>query len=169
MKVTDYMPRPGLLEVYLTGRDLVGAEIGVDVGAHAESLLTNCDVQKLYLVDQWDRDYNYGYCVGRLESKGFKHRIEFLKGTSTTRQVLVEDDSLDFIYFDAAHDYETVKQDLELWFPKLRKQESIIGVRGISFEGVKRVVDELLEMARYKCQISEYHNEIIIWIDQKRR
>lgn len=163
-KLTDYMPRPGLLEAHLIGRNLIGAEIGVDVGAHAESLLTNCDVQKLYLIDQWDRDYNYGYCCGRLETKGFKHKVEFIKGSSTKADVYVENSSLDFIYFDAAHDYETVKEDLRIWAPKINIA-GIIAVRGISFQGVSKAVTEFLRATNYRSEISEYHNEVIIWVN----
>ena len=33
-----------------------------------------------------------------------------------------EDNSIDFIYIDADHTYESVKQDLELYLPKLKKR-----------------------------------------------
>ena len=34
---------------------------------------------------------------------------------------LFQNESLDFIYIDARHDYKAVWDDLEAWFPKLRK------------------------------------------------
>ena len=32
----------------------------------------------------------------------------------------VADESLDFVYVDAAHDYGAMKEDLQLWWPKIR-------------------------------------------------
>ena len=33
---------------------------------------------------------------------------------------LIENDSVDFVYIDAEHDYHSVKQDLSVWFPKVK-------------------------------------------------
>ena len=34
---------------------------------------------------------------------------------------LFQDNSLDFVYIDSAHDYEHTKEDLETWYPKVKK------------------------------------------------
>lgn len=158
------MSRPGLLDIYLTNKNLVGVEIGVDAGAHAESLLLNCDIDKLHLVDSWDRDFMYGFCVGRLSTREFRNKVNFIKKDSIKASLDIKDKSLDFIYFDAEHDYELVKKDFEHWICKL-KDVSIISVRGYSmFEGVRRATDEFLEGKGLCTEVSEYHNEIIIWL-----
>lgn len=58
------------------------------------------------------------------------------------------DASLDFVYIDAQHHYEAVREDLALWYPKLRVGGLFAGhdyldgeVDGDRF-GVKRAVDE---------------------------
>jgi len=38
-----------------------------------------------------------------------------------------EDESLDFVYIDAAHDYENVKKDITAWLPKVKKGGIIAG------------------------------------------
>ena len=50
----------------------------------------------------------------------------------------VSDRSLDFVYLDAGHDYASVRQDLELWFGKVRPGGIVAGsnfVDGDLFEG----------------------------------
>ena len=45
---------------------------------------------------------------------------EFMRMYTTEAAKLVPDDSLDFIYVDARHDYCGVREDLREWWPKLR-------------------------------------------------
>jgi hypothetical protein len=45
---------------------------------------------------------------------------EFMRMYTTEAAKLVPDDSLDFIYIDARHDYCGVREDLREWWPKLR-------------------------------------------------
>jgi len=52
-----------------------------------------------------------------------------------------EDDSVDFVFIDAAHDYESVKADISAWIPKV-KSKGIIAGHDYLYEGVKKAVDE---------------------------
>lgn len=52
-----------------------------------------------------------------------------------------EDKTIDFVYIDASHDYESVKQDLNLWHPKI-KTGGTIGGHDYGWESVKQAVDE---------------------------
>jgi predicted O-methyltransferase YrrM len=54
-----------------------------------------------------------------------------------------EDESLDFVYIDAAHDYDNVKADILAWKPKVKKGGILAG-HDYVHPPVKRAVDELL-------------------------
>jgi len=53
-----------------------------------------------------------------------------------------EDNFFDFIFIDAAHDYESVKQDLLAWYPKLKKGGIFAGHDYDPFWGVYNAVNE---------------------------
>lgn len=179
MKQTDFIPRGTMLEVYLHGKDLVGAEIGVDAGAHAEALLLNCDIKMLYLIDVWINPEMYGYCRGRLETKGWKHKFQMIRKSSIDAigDVLKHSappsqghmhytglEILDFLYFDQLHDYESVRKDMEEWWTLL-KPGGILVHRGyaLSNTGIKKALDEFIAKHNLKAEWDNYHNEMIIW------
>ena len=59
---------------------------------------------------------------------------------------IVPDKSLDFVFIDAAHDYESVLTDLELWFPKIRDGGIIAGHDYCEhYNGVIKAVNEFFE------------------------
>jgi hypothetical protein len=56
---------------------------------------------------------------------------------------LYADNSLDFVFIDAAHDYENVTKDVEAWFPKVITNKGIIAGHDYSWgPEVKRAVDD---------------------------
>lgn len=68
----------------------------------------------------------------------------FLFKTTTEKAAKMFDKEIDFLYIDAAHDYESVKQDIKDWLPKV-KSGCAIGFDDYHNEyfEVKKAVDEL--------------------------
>ena len=64
--------------------------------------------------------------------------------TSVEAAKKIPDESLDFVYIDACHTYESVKQDIAIWRPKI-KPEGFIGGHDYhpGWKGVKRAVEEV--------------------------
>lgn len=149
MKITDYCPRAAPFDTYLRGENLVGAEIGVDVGAHAEALLRYCPVGKLYLVDPWPKDYQFGFCQGRLSR--WRHRFEMVQAGSLAAapRYLA---GLDFVYIDQIHEPDSVAADLLAWWPTV-KPGGVLGYRNYVGRGtpLDGAVDAFI--ARHKAQI----------------
>lgn len=110
----------------------VGAEIGVWMGHHAKEILDHWD-GSLFLVDVYahhpdylrpsvttDEAYEAIYAGARDLLDPYADRITWKVGLSAELAQEIEDGSLDFVYIDSAHDYSSVKEDLQAWYPKVR-------------------------------------------------
>jgi len=136
------------------------AEIGVGVGENAYSLLASGRPKKLFLIDCWEYqdpkvyadDFNVAQ-VGQDERyysviQKFKddNRVEVLKMYSKEAAKKFADNYFDWIYLDSNHGYEAAKEDLALWYPKVKNGGFIVGHDYIVFPdfGVLRAVNEFI-------------------------
>jgi hypothetical protein len=116
-----------------------GVEVGSFKGEYAKEILS-CWDGKLYLVDVWReldiKEYhdltnqvNYksimADCFDNIKDN--EDRCFMIRAKSEHAVDLFEDESLDFVYIDANHKYDAIKQDIELWFPKVRKGGIVSG------------------------------------------
>jgi len=129
-----------------------GAEVGVRLGWYTKYILDNTDM-KIYAVDPWEinaellqrSEETYDHCEKITSDYG--ERCEMVKGYSPNIAENFEDESLDFVYIDALHDYESVLDDIKGWFPKVREGGIIAGhdYRMSSWPGVVIAVQEFAE------------------------
>jgi hypothetical protein len=169
MKPTDFAPRVTPFITYLSGRNLVGIEVGCDVGAHAEALLVHCDIEKLYLVDTFDNPNLYWYLKGRLDTKpSCRGRFEIINTDSHSASVEIGASSkplFDFVYIDITHEYSTVRRSLFDWWPLLKKG-GILGYRNYSDtypEIVKGVTEFTSEKGIDRVKVESYQAEIMLF------
>lgn len=137
------------------------AEIGVYRGLCSLFLRYCFPTANRYLIDPWELGSTYEDSDGPVTIKESEMREAFnsvtrcfqndplthiLKKTSKEASSLVPD-SLDLVFIDGNHDYEYVKEDIELWLPKVRSGGILAGhdydLIENRFPGVKRAVDEL--------------------------
>lgn len=116
----------------------------VEVGSwtgFSTALLAN-EVQgkgKVFAVDHWLgnpktvtreegslRDV-YGVFKSNLIRMGLWDMVNPLVMDSETAASIFRDDILDFVFIDADHLYESIKQDIELWLPKVKKGGILAG------------------------------------------
>lgn len=74
-----------------------------------------------------------------------RHVINPVKMLSQDACKIYENRSLDFVFIDAAHDYENVKKDILAWLPKLKVGGTLAGHDYTYSENVKRAVDEIFD------------------------
>ena len=86
---------------------------------------------------------NYNHLIKIIKHYDYKF-IELIKGLSNDKDIVnkFEDNSIDAIYIDGDHSYEGVKSDLELYYPKVKKNGLILCDDYTNFESVKKAVDE---------------------------
>lgn len=114
-----------------------GVEIGTFNGSYAKTILETWG-GTLYMIDPWREDLE-GYSASDKNNfdvsyqntinniKGYEDRAFMLRGMSNQMVNLFDNESLDFIYIDGNHEYDYVKEDLKLWFPKVKKGGLVAG------------------------------------------
>jgi hypothetical protein len=67
---------------------------------------------------------------------------------------LYDDNSLDFVFIDASHDYENVLKDVKAWYPKVKSGGLFAGHDYVSgWDGVIQAVDEFMLENNYTLDI----------------
>ena len=134
------MNRIELLDVIFSDPKIkIGVEIGTFKGEFSKEILKRFS-GTLYMVDVWNelgeeyidasnhKNFEngvYGECMSNI--KGLEERGLMVRGTSKKTSEIFHDSSLDFIYIDANHSYDFVKEDLELWYPKVKPGGWVMG------------------------------------------
>jgi hypothetical protein len=146
------------------GTECVAAEIGVDEGTTSGWLLGWHRTLWLVMVDPWrvpDADSSYGLTgdTAAIRSQG-KHdkckklakartalagpRAEIYADFSVNVSEEFSDGHFDLVFIDGDHSFEGVREDIEAWWPKVRKGGWIGGhdyLKTGNFPGVHKAVD----------------------------
>lgn len=131
------------------GENLKGIEIGSYIGESSLIFLSFHNISKLTCVDieipklfnvKLEKFIENGKCVP-LEMS-----------SSDANEKIIEDD-FDFIYIDGDHTYDFVKNDIEIWYPKVKKEGILCG-HDYVWDGVKKAVDEFV--LKYNLDLKIY-------------
>lgn len=145
-------------EHYKTG---IGAEVGCYAGDFSK-ILSKDYGGKILSIDYFDKnDFLYKDNLEQIARENLEDtECEVIKGKSIDVAKTISDESLDWVYIDADHRYESAKEDIEAWFPKVRKGGIVSGhdyikdyyVNNVVF-GVYKAVDEFCQKHNYKINI----------------
>jgi predicted O-methyltransferase YrrM len=112
----------------------LGAEIGVQRGNHAQCLCENIPKLHLYCVDYWN--FYPGYIDFTKSLQIEKQKAEnvlapydcvFIEKFSMDALNDFKDESLDFVYIDAGHDWKNIANDVYEWPKKVRPGGIVFG------------------------------------------
>jgi predicted O-methyltransferase YrrM len=137
-------------------------EIGSWMGGSSEQLAQGigkyCPKTMLYCVDPFDEEY-FNKTPGlqkKIKKTGVKDVLEFftkrmerynyelfrMKSSEAVNQKDIQLRGVDFVFIDGNHDYEYVKQDIDLWFHRLNDGGIMCG-HDYGKWGVEKAVDEV--------------------------
>ena len=142
----------------------IGCEIGVHTGDTSIVLLEGLPtIKKYHAIDPWESYIKYdgkkyrkpGHKYIKSWSKALRHfksrikkfgkKIIVHQMTSVEASKKIEDESLDWVFIDANHDYEYIKENLEIWSKKVKSGGIISGHDyGNKWKGIKKAVDEFV-------------------------
>jgi len=112
-------------------------EVGVSKGKYLKKL-AQAEPEVLIGVDPWDTTNMVSYNESLEETdKWYKRLTEWSNKQNISIQLIRDyslnavkqfyDEFFDFVYLDADHSYESVKKDLESWWPKVKKNGILSG------------------------------------------
>ena len=116
-------------------KDSIVAEVGVWQGVHALDIHQTCYPKHLYLIDPWvwNGQWHIKHEKGNVEelaevafnraSGRFKghENVSFIREPSIQACGRFTDGFFDWVYIDADHRFKEVVEDLEAWWPKIKK------------------------------------------------
>lgn len=151
---------------------LRGAEVGVFRGETSALLLRSFTELHLVMVDPWlEVGFRSKISIddARLEARALtefaKKRRTIIREHSRYAARYFQDEWFDFVFVDANHKYEGVKEDIGLWWPKVKPGGLLLGhdyngrLDKKGKFGVKQAVDEFV--AGTDCQFRQC--AFLIW------
>jgi hypothetical protein len=164
----------------LNRRGLVGtgAEVGVREGEFSEQILRRWNGRLLLSIDSWsatddsevsqaDHDAMFERTRQRLAPFGPRSEIRRRESRAAAAEIPVR--SLDFVYIDAAHEYESVAADLAAWLDRVRPggllcgHDYYDGFRYGHLYGVRRAVDELCQRRGLRLAVTRLDHPEASW------
>jgi len=133
LRVERVFPR-GFERFGVSGKNLIGVEIGVFEGEHALSLIKNLNLKKLYLIDPYVIHDSYSPEWRKSIIQAQREVYELSKKHSNVKVIFKYSDEalkeigekVDFVYIDGDHSYEAVKKDINNYW-KIVKDGGLLG------------------------------------------
>lgn len=150
----------GLLKNHFgTLKPITGAEIGVWQGELSVDLLSSLHNLTLWMVDPWEKLIEGTPTMPKQFDEVVAAKQQAIKSTQYLKRVVLIESSVpaaaqvkhtrfNFVFIDACHMYESVRDDIEAWTPLVKENGIVCGhdYDGVGDRrcgwGVKRAVDE---------------------------
>lgn len=113
-------------------------EVGVDTGKSTFYLLDNIPTLNIIAIDTNIKKFYNNEVKNR-----YGDRLVPIQGYSYAVADQIPDNSVDIVFIDADHSYESVKKDILSYTPKLKSNGWLTG-HDIDYPGVNKAVKELI-------------------------
>lgn len=137
------------------------AEIGVAFGDFSRKVLDICSPSKLYLIDAWEGErYEKGLETVKtnLKDEIADGVVEIIRGYSSAALEELQDSSIDIVYIDTDHTYETTWEELLICARKVRADGFICGHDYTKYNPYSRMDYGVYDAVNRFC--AEYNYEI---------
>jgi len=133
-------------------------EVGVKKGDFSHYIITNTNALVI-MVDPWTinvenktPEEDWEFVNNRF--KEFNLRAQLLRMDSLSAAKAMSNEKFDVVYIDALHDYESVKNDIDAWYP-LVNDEGILAGHDYSdhWPGVLQAVQEFADKNKYEITV----------------
>jgi len=142
-------------------KKVVCLECGVLRGRNALEIYNNLNIEKLYLIDSWVREWE-SYKMPKI----FDYAMETFKIFEKRKNVIIirssslefnlfPDNFFDFIYLDDNHTEKYVYLELKRYYPKVKSGGLLSGDNYSVGGGVKKAVDRFCLENNYKFDFKE--------------
>ena len=139
--VPTFKTRDELPQIFEREGLKIGAELGVKRGAYSKIVLSQWkSAEKYVLVDLWAQQENYidlanvpnseqdkNFIATQNNIAPWSDKIEICRNYTTHCHHMYDNHYFDMIYVDARHDRLGVLQDLNDWWPKLKREGLLCG------------------------------------------
>lgn len=134
-----------------------GAEIGVSDGRYSEILCQTIPNLHLLSVDNYPTRRKSSLAAAKARFEPLN--VDFVLKSSMEAVKNVPDESLDFVFIDACHAYEFVRDDIREWTKKVRPDGIVSGHDYYESRtgtiGVIKAVDEYVSEHGYELKLTE--------------
>jgi len=124
--------------------NIIMAEIGSYAGESTKMFLDSGKVKFIHCIDYWkNEEQQDAERIFKEVMKPYEGKFKVIRDYSANAEKHFTNHSLDGVYIDATHQYEFVKQDIQLWLPKIKPGGFISGHDfSYNFPGVIQAVWE---------------------------
>ena len=154
---------------------LIGVEVGVESGNNASQILEILNMKELHLIDIWDAyeqdgwAWNFSPLYEQVVERFKDHsNVSITKVDSVVASLTFIDNSLDFVYIDANHQLEYVKEDIAVWYPKVKPGGYLCGHDYIPmFTGVINAVQDFVTQSGLVLHTKQENERSVDWWVEK--
>lgn len=151
-----------------------GAEVGVYEAATSDYLLHCFSNLQMFCVDPYvdysvhENDKTSSKML-ECETKArnilskYGERARLIKDYSVPAAKTIENESLDFVFIDAIHSFEAVTEDLNAWYPKVRRGGLISG-HDFSWDGVQDAVEAFAAKFRHAAYYTPSTSDVWFFV-----